>query len=60
MALSMQVRRTWAVLDEGGRVFVLLEGADAPAAAEDWASDGYHVEELPEHEFTFEVTADVA
>lgn len=59
MALSIEVRRTWAVLDAGERVVVLLQGVDAAAAAEDWVADGYRVEELPPHEFGFEVTSDV-
>lgn len=60
MALSIEVRRTWAVLDAGERVVVLLQGADAAAAAEDWVVDGYRVEELPPHEFGFELTSEVA
>jgi len=60
MALSIEVRRTWAVLDEGERVLVLLQGEDAPAAVEDLVADGYRVQELLQHEFGFEVTSDVA
>ncbi len=55
MALSTQVRRVWAVLDKSEQVVVLLQGADAAAVAEEWAADGYRVEELPQADF-----ADVA
>jgi len=33
----------YAVLDAGGEIVVLLEGGDAPAAATQWADDGYSV-----------------
>lgn len=50
MALRTHMRTTWVVLDTGERVVVLLQGADAPTAADDWVARGYRVEELADEE----------
>jgi hypothetical protein len=43
MTTEPTTKTAFAVLDSRGEIVVLLEGRDAPAAATDWAGDGYQV-----------------
>lgn len=43
----------WAVLDRGHHVVVLLQGADAVDASEDWLARGYRVVPVPHDELAF-------
>ena len=46
MARTTEPHTTYAVVDAGHHVVVLLQGADAWDSAQDWAARGYHVEPL--------------
>jgi hypothetical protein len=43
VALDIAVRTALAVLAADGRVMVILSGADAFDAAEEWRAEGYEV-----------------
>ena len=57
MARTTGPNTTYAVVDAGHHVVVLLQGADAWDSAQDWAARGYQVEPLADADDGFQYAA---